>query len=54
MDFDHRPQSNINTLETTIRVTEKNGSDALVFSVTGTEGVHVVIEFWFKEVPLSG
>ena len=49
MDFDHRPQSNINTLETTIRVREKNGSDALVFSVTGTEGVHVVIEFCFKE-----
>lgn len=49
MDFDHRPQSNINTLETTIRVTEKNGSDALVFSVKGTAGVRVVIEFCFKE-----
>ena len=49
MDFEHRPQSNINTLETTIRITEKDGSDTLVFSVTGTEGVHVVIEFCFKE-----
>jgi hypothetical protein len=49
MDFEHRPQSNINTLETTISVEEKNGSNELNFSVKGTEGVHVVIEFCFKE-----
>ncbi|MVM30145.1 hypothetical protein GO755_08875 [Spirosoma sp. HMF4905] len=49
MDFEHRPQSNINTLETTIRVEEKNGSNELTFSSKGTEGVHVVIEFCFKE-----
>ena len=49
MDFEHRPQSNINTLETTIRIEEKNGSNELIFSSKGTEGVHVVIEFCFKE-----
>ena len=49
MDFDHRPQSNIKTLDITITVAEKNGSDELNFTVKGTEGVHVVIEFCFKE-----
>ena len=49
MDFEHRPQSNINTLDSTISVEEKNGSNELTFSVKGIAGVHVTIEFCFKE-----
>jgi hypothetical protein len=48
MDFEHRPQSNIRTLETTITVEEKNGVNELTFSTKGTDGVHVTIEFCFN------
>ncbi|MFN8357592.1 MAG: hypothetical protein U0Y10_24250 [Spirosomataceae bacterium] len=49
MDFEHRPQSNVKTLETTIVVEEKNGVNELTFSSKGTTGVRVTIEFCFKE-----
>ena len=49
MDFEHRPQSNIRTLETSISAEEKNGVNQLTFSSKGTDGVHVTIEFCFKE-----
>ncbi len=49
MDFEHRPQSNIRTLETIISVEEKNGVNELTFNTKGTDGVHVTIEFCFKE-----
>ncbi|MBD2755421.1 hypothetical protein [Spirosoma validum] len=49
MDFEHRPQSNVKTLETTITVSEKNGSNELTFEVKSEAGVHVTIEFCFKE-----
>lgn len=49
MDFNNRPQSNIRTLETTISVEQKNGVNELTFSSKGTDGVHVTIEFCFKE-----
>jgi hypothetical protein len=49
MDFEHRPQSNIRTLETIITVEAKNGVNELTFSTKGTDGVHVTIEFCFKE-----
>ncbi|SFB89556.1 prenyltransferase/squalene oxidase repeat-containing protein [Spirosoma endophyticum] len=49
MDFEHRPQSNVSVLDTTITVEEKNGSNQLTFSVKGIAGVHVTIEFCFRE-----
>ena len=48
MDFEHRPQSNINTLAVQVDVEEKNGANTLTFDIKGTPGVHVVIEFCFK------
>lgn len=49
MDFEHRPQSNINTLDMTVAIEEDKGTNTLNFTVKGTAGVHVVIEFCFKE-----
>lgn len=49
MDFAHRPQSNIKTLETTITSEEKNGTNELFFQTKGAEGVRVTIELCFKE-----
>lgn len=49
MDFEHRPQSNVKTIETTIRMEEKNGNNELTFITKGTDGVHVTIELCFKE-----
>lgn len=49
MDFEHRPQSNIKAIDTSIEIEEKNGKQELKFSVKGTAGVHVTIEFCFNE-----
>lgn len=49
MDFEHRPQSNIKTLETTISVHESSGTNELKFKVISEPGIHVTIEFCFKE-----
>ncbi|GAB4025892.1 hypothetical protein GCM10028809_08320 [Spirosoma gilvum] len=49
MDFGHRPQSNVKTLETTITVHETNGRNELTFRVTSEAGVHVTLELCFKE-----
>lgn len=49
MDFENRPQSNIKTIETTISIEEKNGTNELTFQSKGAEGVRVTIEFCFKE-----
>jgi hypothetical protein len=49
MDFENRPVSNVQTLETTISIQEiKNGFD-IDFQAVGTEGVDVTIELCFKE-----
>ena len=48
MDFAHRPQSNLNTLKTTIRATEQNGQNTLTFSITGVTGIHVTLELCFR------
>jgi hypothetical protein len=49
MDFEHRPVSNVKTLETTVSLSETNGSNELTFEVTGQAGVQVTIELCFKE-----
>lgn len=49
MDFRHRPVSNVKTLETTVSLTEKNGSNELRFEITGQPGVPVTLELCFKE-----
>lgn len=49
MDFQNRPQSNINVLETKITIEEKEGEVYLYFEVNGAENVKVTIEFCFKE-----
>ncbi|WP_026998152.1 hypothetical protein [Flectobacillus major] len=49
MDFEHRPQSNIKALETSISIAEKNGVHELTFKSKGTDGVSVTIELCFKE-----
>ncbi len=49
MDFQKRPVSNIKNLETTITLIEKNGTNELLFNVTGLEGVPVTIELCFLE-----
>jgi hypothetical protein len=49
MDFANRPQSNIRTLENSIIIEQKNGINELTFKSKGTDGVHVTIEFCFKE-----
>ncbi|GAB3943160.1 hypothetical protein GCM10028805_08940 [Spirosoma harenae] len=48
MDFAHRPQSNVKTLETTIVVNETAGSNELTFSVKSEPGIHVTIELCFR------
>ncbi|WP_375447362.1 hypothetical protein [uncultured Fibrella sp.] len=49
MDFEHRPKSNINKLAVTVSVEEANGANTLAINVTGITGVHVVLEFCFRE-----
>lgn len=49
MDFPHRPQSNVRTLETTITVEEKAGKNQLTFRVNAEAGVHVTLELCFGE-----
>ena len=49
MDFNSRPVSNVKTLETIIRLTEKNGIAELEFELKGMKGVPVTIELCFKE-----
>lgn len=49
MDFQNRPQSNVQHLETQILVKEKEGKHELEFKVDGTKGVYVTIELCFKE-----
>lgn len=49
MDFSNRPVSNVKTLETIIRLTEKNGIAELEFELKGMNGVPVTIELCFKE-----
>ncbi|WP_080056392.1 hypothetical protein [Spirosoma aerolatum] len=49
MDFSHRPQSNIKTLETTITAHETTGRNELTVRVTSEAGVHVTLELCFKE-----
>ncbi len=49
MDFEHRPQSNVKTLDVTVSVAEKEGTNELTFTVKAIEGVHVTIELCFKE-----
>lgn len=48
MDFQHRPVSNVKTMQTTVLLTETNGTAALQFEVTGLPGVEVTIELCFK------
>ncbi|ADB37272.1 hypothetical protein [Spirosoma linguale] len=48
MDFGHRPQSNIKTIETRIAIRETNGANELRFSAKGAAGVQVTIELCFK------
>ncbi len=49
MDFQHRPVSNVKTLDTKISFTATAGTDELVFEVTGQAGVPVTIELCFLE-----
>ncbi|MEA5261015.1 hypothetical protein VB264_24670 [Arcicella aquatica] len=49
MDFEHRPQSNVKIIDTTISIEEKDGINELIFSSKGTDGISVTIEFCFKE-----
>ncbi|MCX6215008.1 hypothetical protein [Spirosoma sp.] len=48
MDFEHRPQSNIKTIETRIGIREANGANELRFSAKGAAGVQVTIELCFR------
>ena len=49
MDFENRPVSNVKTLETTVALTEDNGSNELNIIVSGPAGVPVTVELCFKE-----
>jgi hypothetical protein len=48
MDFDSRPLSNIQTLETDIAINEKNGEFTLDISIAGTDQIDVVVELCFR------
>ncbi|TDH19988.1 hypothetical protein EXU57_22185 [Segetibacter sp. 3557_3] len=49
MDFKNRPVSNVKVLDTTIFLTETNGSNELHFEVKGQAEVRITIELCFKE-----
>jgi len=49
MDFKDRPVSNVKTLETTITLTETNGTAELEFDIKGMKDVAVTIELCFAE-----
>lgn len=49
MAFADRPTSNIKTLETTVTVEEKNGTNEVTFQVNGQDEVAVTIELCFEE-----
>jgi len=48
MDFEHRPVT-MKILETTITLKENNGSDELMFKVSGSDNVAVTIELCFMD-----
>ncbi|MEO6001258.1 MAG: hypothetical protein ABIN89_30685 [Chitinophagaceae bacterium] len=49
MDFQHRPLSNVKTMETTITLLETNGRNDVSFLVNGPSGIAVTIELCFNE-----
>lgn len=49
MDYSERPVSNVKTLETKVTFGEKNGRNELIFSLTGSDKITVVIELCFRE-----
>ncbi len=49
MDFSNRPQSNIKTLDTTVIMTENEGTVELEFIIIGQNKVPVTIELCFNE-----
>ena len=49
MDFQHRPVSNVKTMETTITLSETNGKNEVNVSVKGPAGIALTIELCFKE-----
>lgn len=49
MDFQHRPVSNVKTMETTITLIESNGKNDVNVLVSGPAGIAVTIELCFKE-----
>lgn len=49
MDFANRPVSNVKTLDTKISFAAVDGTDELVFEITGQPGVPVTLELCFME-----
>ncbi|MEI6948093.1 hypothetical protein V9K67_12925 [Paraflavisolibacter sp. H34] len=49
MDFQKRPVSNVKALDTSVSLTENNGSNELTIEVKGQQGVQVTLELCFKE-----
>ncbi len=49
MDFSKRPVSNVKTQDTTVTLSETNGTNELLFEVNGLDGVPVTIELCFNE-----
>lgn len=49
MDFSHRPQSNIQTLDSQVSLELKDDKKLLHFHIKGPEGVRITLECCFKE-----
>jgi hypothetical protein len=49
MDFEDRKISNVKTLDTTITVEERNGTNEVTFKISGADNVPVTIELCFGE-----
>ena len=49
MDFSHRPQSNIQTLDTVVELDTKANKKLLKFKIDGPAGVRVTLECCFRE-----
>jgi hypothetical protein len=49
MDFQHRPLSNVKTLDTKISFSSTGDADTLLFNISGQTGVPVTIELCFQE-----
>lgn len=49
MDFEHRPVSNVKSLDTTVSFAEVDGKNEVAFEISGQPGVQVTIELCFKE-----